>query len=218
VRYTITIAFLFYSFVSKAQIEKLFFTRVDSTNDRLYFENLKRMSKEENIDSVYAAISIIVDLSNFDSDKYNATLLQPILSQLNSFTLNFYQKTLEEKWKSEAMGSNWGGEIINPQKKFIFKNAEAFFYHRDTLIRNTPYAIKTRNELHHGLVFKRFVIEFSDTKEEWALSFITKGHGVPFQRDAETLFVLFNKIPNCLCGCPQELYSLDADFGYYDIR
>ena len=102
-RYSLTIVFLFYSFVSKAQIEKPFFTRVDSTNDRLYFENLKRMSEEENIDSVYVAISIIVDLSNFDSDKYNATVLQPILSQLNSFTLNFYQKL----WKKNGNPKQW---------------------------------------------------------------------------------------------------------------
>ena len=210
-RCTVTIAFLICSFVSNAQIEEFLFTRVNNSNDRLYFERLKRIYTEENIDSVYAAISIVVDLSNFDSFKYNATLLQPFLSQLDSFKLNFYQKALEEKWKSEPMGSGWGGAIINPQKKFIFRNAEAFFYHRDTLIRHTPYAIKTKNELYNGLVFKRFVIQFADTKEEWALYFITKGHGVPFQRNAERLFLWFNKIPNCMCGCPEELYSLDTN-------
>jgi len=141
-RCTIAIAYLFFSIVSKAQIEKFLFTRVNNTNDRLYIENLMRMYKKENIDSVNVAISIIVDLSNFDSFKYHANLLQPILSHLDSFKFNFFQKTLEQKWKSEGLGSNWGGKIINPQKKFKFENAEAFFYHRDTLIRNTPYALK----------------------------------------------------------------------------
>ncbi|MES2772665.1 MAG: hypothetical protein V4722_00680 [Bacteroidota bacterium] len=210
-RYPIAIVFLFYSFVAKGQTENFFVNRIDSTNDHFYFESLQRMSRQGNTDSTDEAIGIIVDLSNFDSLKYSAALLQPILSQIDSFSFILFQKTLEDKWKSEALGSNWGGEIINPEKKFIFKNSEAFFYHRHTLIRNTSYDLNTRNIRHNGLVLKKFVIQFSDTKEEWALSFITRGHWVPFHGKAEKVFLMFNKEPNCVCGCPEELYSLDTD-------
>ncbi len=209
-RYVLSIAFFFCSFVSEGQIESLFINRINNTNDKVFLNQLKRISEQKNIDSAFEATRIINDLSDFDSKIYNATLLQPILNQVDSFSLNFYQQTIKERWKSEALGSNWGGKIINPGKKLVFTDSEAFFYERDLLIRNATYSIVGESQKHNDLVFKRFVICFSDTKEEWAFYFITKGHGTPFHGIAKKLYLLFNKEPFCVCGCPEELYSIET--------
>ena len=213
-KYSLTIIFLICSFVAESQVGNLFFNRVDSSNNEDYYRRLQENIKVENIDSSFEAINLIFELHSFDSIKYNSNLLNPILKQIEKFQLGFFKKTIIGKWQSESLGSDWFNtkeKMFNPNKRFIFNGIEAVFYLRDSLIRRTSYSIVSKELQQHNLKFKRFFIVFLDTKEEWSFYFITKGNLVPFHGKAHKLHLIFNKEPNCACGCREELYSIELD-------
>ena len=186
--------------------------RIDSINNADYYNRLQKNINIENIDSSTEATNLIFELYNSDSKKYSAKLLNPILKEIEAFNLNFFKKTIIGNWHSEGLGSDWfTTKIINPNKKFTFSETEAFFYINDSLVRQTSYSIIGKTERHLDLEYKRFRIFFSDTKEEWSFNFITKGHIVPSHTDAKKLYILFNKEPNCVCGCKEELYSIESN-------
>ena len=202
------------SLFAESQIGNLFFNRVDSSNNEDYYRRLQENLKIENIDSLSEAINLISNLNNFDSKKYSFSLLNPILKQIEISQLDFFKRTIIGKWQSESLGSNWFNKkekMVNPNKRLIFNAAEAIFYLRDSLIRRTSYSIVGKEGKQNDLNFKRFLIVFSDTKEEWAFYFITKGNSVPFHGNAQKIHLLFNKEPNCACGCRDELYSIELD-------
>ena len=210
-KFTLTLIFLTCSFFAKSQLENLFPNRVDSSNNEDYYKRLLGNIKIKNIDSTSEAINLIFDLHNFDSKKYSSKLLNPYLNQLQDFQLSYIRQTIIGKWKSESLGSNWFNtteKMFNPNKGFIFNSSEATFYLRDSLIRTTSYKIHVKETLEQELKIQRFSIVFADTKEQWGLYFISKGELVPFHGTAQKLYLLFNKEPNCLCGCLEELYSI----------
>ncbi len=210
-KYILTIICLAFSFVAKCQIESFFVNKIDSSNHENYYKRLRKNINVENIDSSSEAINLIFDLHRFDSKKYSSNLLNPYLKQIQDFQLTFFRKTIIGKWQSESLGSSWASsreKMFNPNKGFFFDNSEAIFYLRDSLIRKTSYSIISKEEVHSDLKFKRFSIIFSDTKAAWSFHFITKGNGVPFHGTAQVLYLLLNKEPNCVCGCPQEMYSI----------
>lgn len=110
-------------------------------------------------------------------------------------------------WKSEGMGSNWdySGKLFYPNKNFIFTKDEVFFYSKDSLVRHTRYKIIL--DKYKPLEFQNPLFELEDTKEQWSLHIIKIGESVPWHGKAQKLHLLFNKQPNCVCGCPEELYS-----------
>ncbi len=210
----LTIIFLFFFFVAESQIGGLFFNRVDTSNNEDYYKRLLKNIKVENIDSSHEAINLIFDLYTYDSKKYNSNLFNPILKQIQSLQLKFLRKTIIGKWQSESLGSNWFNTketMVNPNKEFVFNNSEAIFYLKDSLTRKTSYSIISEERQQDNLKFAKFSIVFTDTKEKWALHFITKGNLVPFHGTAQRLYLLFNKEPNCVCGCPEELYSIKLE-------
>ena len=210
----LTILFLIFSSMAEGQVDSLFPNRVNNLNDESYYRRLLQNSNDKNIDSTNEAIKLIFDLHNFNSKKYNSALLQPLLNKIERFQQRFFKETIIGKWRSESLGSDWENTIekmINPNKQFVSTDNEAFFFKSDSVIRRTSYFIITRPIKVNLLTFNRFSIQFLDTKDEWSFYFITKGHGVPFHGNAQKLYLLFNKHPNCVCGCPEELYSVEQN-------
>ena len=116
-------------------------------------------------------------------------------------------------WKAEALGDNWGGfprTLVNPNKRLVFQKDSIFFYHNDTLARATTFRIvvASADSVRHG----RTLIELGDSRELWRITLYQIDEHVPWHGIATKLYLLFNKELNCICGCPEELYSQEAPF------
>lgn len=197
---------------AKAQWRELFFETPNCIDHEAKYQMLYSCLKTKNIDSVSKAVDYVFHLYKFDREKYPSGLLNPILDSLYSFQLDYSEKAIINRWKSEYYGSNWAFDTIEtPNRKFIFTGTEALFYLNDSLTRRTRYSLVRKENSTGDLHFKKFVIVFSDTQEEWSYYFLTEGHSVPFHGNADKTYLLFNKMPGCVCGCPYELYSIETN-------
>lgn len=207
-KYSFIIAFVFHSIFCSGQNLSLFANRIAPKNEEFYYAEMKQLSSQNNIDSINRAINIIEDLYYFDSKKYNVKTLQPYLDKLNEFSYATILNRLPGVWLSEPMGTDWGGAMINLNKKIIFSQNRAFFYYQDSLVRVTNFKIISKVINGSSLNFKYFSIAFIDNKEEWKLKLISEGNTVPFHGEAKKLYLLISKEQHCVCGCPEELYSI----------
>jgi hypothetical protein len=195
---------LIWSFALKAQSgDPLLDTNYQKLRTYIDAKTFKNSSK---------AVNLMFNLYNFGRERFTSSLLNPTLDSLYNFQLEYFKKTIINTWQGELYGSNWGNKSrITPNKKFIFTSKEASFYRNDSLVRKTPYFLVGNPYNHGDLISREFVIVFSDTNEEWAFYFFDEGDFVPYHGTANRLYILFNKMPGCVCGCPNELYSIEAN-------
>lgn len=114
-------------------------------------------------------------------------------------------------WQAEGLGNTWGGfpqTILKPNKQVVFTGDSIFFYRNDILARATHYRLVRPSP--GSVCYTQTLVELSDLKEKWQIVFYQVGDNVPWHGTATKPFLLFNKEPNCVCGCPEELYSQEV--------
>jgi hypothetical protein len=148
-------------------------------------------------------------LANFD---FENTLKKDYVLSLNkqseTGSLILSAELLCGVWQAEGLGNNWGGlpqTIVKPNKRVVFRRDSIFFYHNDTLTRATSYRL-----VPDSVSYRQTLLELSDSREIWQLIFYQVGEHVPWHGLATKPFLLFNKEPDCMCGCPEELYSQEV--------
>lgn len=152
-------------------------------------------------------------LANFDFEnvlKMDCELsFQTSQTKAKEFTLS--KETLCGGWQGEGLGNNWGGfpqTILKSNKRIVFQTDSIFFYRNDTLVRVTHYQLV--RPAPSSFRYKQTLFELGDTKEKWQIVLYQVGDRVPWHGVATKPFLLFNKEPNCVCGCPEELYSQET--------
>jgi hypothetical protein len=119
-------------------------------------------------------------------------------------------------WQGEAMGNSWGGiqqKLVQPNKRIIFKEDSIFFYRNDSLVRATTYRLVTPSA--DSARRDPILLEPGNSGERWRIILYQIGESVPWHGRARKLFLLLNRELNCLCGCPEELYSEEISFQAY---
>lgn len=113
---------------------------------------------------------------------------------------------LSGSWTGEALGNNWvmGKPLIKPDRKIVFTETQVFFFYNGKLERVTAYRL-----LENPLKIRQqtFLIEFEDNKQTWGIKLLPVGQNVPWNGIAQKPYLLLNAIPNCICGCPESVYS-----------
>ena len=152
-------------------------------------------------------------LANFDLE--NALKKDYELSsqpkQTKTKALILSEELLCSGWQAEGLGDNWGGfpqTVLKPNKRMVFRKDSIFFYRDDTLVRATSYRFVKPSP--DSFRFRQTLFELGDTKAKWQIVLYQIGDHVPWHGTATKLFLLFNKEPNCACGCPEELYSQET--------
>ena len=186
---------------------------IDSTNDLFYYNQAVKLTSYHNYDSSQRAVNMFRSLADFDKTKYSANNFQRELKQIELETYDYYKLVLAGQWKFEWSGSNWGTYKTSKElnQKIIFKNDSALFYINDTTIRQTKFFIENRFTSMWAFSVFDFSIIFNDSNEVWTFR-LYKSY-VPYIGKTNSFGILINKMPNCLCGCPEEVYEkiLDAD-------
>lgn len=190
---------------------RLMIPHIDTSKYQIYQLQVQKLSRLNNVDSVREALRIMYELCRFLPQKFNTKTFFNELDEIDSFKLR-YASSILGNWKSEILGNNWGffnKNLKNPNRRAIFTDSEVLFYLNDTLIRKTYYKIVFDKRV---LGFDNFLLEFADSKQKWAFYLIPVGEAVPFHENAKKIHLFINKQPNCLCGCPEELYSKDDNY------
>jgi hypothetical protein len=147
-------------------------------------------------------------MNNFDFEKaLERDKHKPPTPESKAGSLVLSAQLLCGGWQAEWMGNNWGGlnqTIVRPDKRIVFKDDSIFFYRKDTLERVTTYRLVKNPDTIYG---HQTLITFGDSSEKWLIILIRYGSLVPWHGPATKLHLLFNKELNCLCGCPESLYS-----------
>ncbi len=180
---------------------------IDSTNDSFYYNQAITLASYHNYDSSEKAVNMFSSLVSFNETKYPASKFQTELKQIELETYDYYKLLLSGQWKFKWSGSSWGTDQTSKDlnKKIVFKNDSAFFYHSDTIVRQTKFVLENRfTDIYIFSVFS-YTIILNDKNEKWGFSFYKSS--APYIGKTNSVAILINKWPGCACGCPEEVYE-----------
>jgi hypothetical protein len=194
---------------------------IDNSNHLTFYQKAQKLIELNNPDSSFEATRILWALLYYDTTKYSVDLFTPLLDKIENANRAFYKTTLSGQWKFEWSGSNWGTAQTSKDvnKSIVFTDKEAIFYSGDTIKRRTVYYlsnnyplyfIPSNNSQSRFTTVNLFHLVFADTKEEWNIRFYKDGF-VPYVGQTQTTAMLINQMPNCVCGCPEEVYNKVVD-------
>jgi hypothetical protein len=116
-----------------------------------------------------------------------------------------------EAGQERPLGNNWvtGKPLIKPDSRIVFTETQVLFFSNGKLERVTAYRL-----LENPIKFRQqtLLIEFEDNKQRWSIRLLPVGQNVPWNGTAKKPYLLLNAIPNCICGCPESLYSKNDFF------
>ena len=184
---------------------------IDSTNDLYYYNQAITLTSYHNYDSSQKAVNMFRSLSKFNEIKYSVSNFQTEMYQIEVEVYNYYKLALSGQWKFEWSGSNWGTDKTAKEvnQKIMFKNDNVYFFRNDTIVRQSKFILE--NRFRNRLIFNVYDLSiiFNDNNEEWTLT-LCKSY-IPYIGKSNSLGILINKMPNCVCGCLEEVYAKMLD-------
>ena len=186
---------------------------INDSNDSSFYQKAQSLIQYNNPDSSWEATRILWALIFFDTTKYSMELYQPLLDKIETANRTFYEATLAGQWNFEWSGTNWGTAETSKEvtKRIIFNDKEAIFYSGNKVKRKTGYYLSNEYSNSRFVTANFFRLVFTDNKEEWTIRFYNNHKFVPYIGNTNTIGMLANQMPNCSCGCPEEIYSKVID-------
>lgn len=212
-KFQVTILMLMLSFIAAGQRNPLKDRySISKSNHLTFYQKAQNLIELNDPDSSFEATRILQALLYYDTTKYLIELFTPLLDNIEKANRAYHITILSGQWKFEWSGSNWGTAQTSKDvnKAIFFTDKEAIFYSGDTIKRRTSYQLSNSYSQSRFATVNFFRLVFIDTKEEWDIRFYRNGF-VPYVGRTQTVAMLINQMPNCVCGCPEEVYGKAAD-------
>ncbi|MGB8190409.1 MAG: hypothetical protein WCF67_00760 [Chitinophagaceae bacterium] len=190
--------------------------KVSQSNHAAYYQHVLRLIEYKDYDSSCEATRVMRALMVYDTSTYSYALYTPLVDKIEAANFRYFREEIIGTWNFRWSGSNWGAantpnDLI---KKLIFTSDEILFYSGDTLTRKSRYRITHRPDVEsHWWVSRAaaYYISLEDSGEIWSFRLNAPDKFVPYIGRSNTTALWVNMMYNCVCGCPEVIYSKSLD-------